>query len=133
TGEMNGHVVGNLLIVSLWEQLGDHVAALDWVGRLLGAGGGVRPMAVTPLDITAEVSGLAPTDPDALTTVRGQVAVATAAGSIESIALLPDELRPCPEAVDAVRDADLVVLGPGSWFTSVLPHLMVPSLRRALV
>jgi uncharacterized cofD-like protein len=90
-------------------------------------------MALTPLDITAEVSGLDPTDPDALTTVRGQVAVATAAGSIESIALLPDELRPCPEAVDAVRDADLVVLGPGSWFTSVLPHLRVPSLRRALV
>ena len=132
TGEMRGHVVGNLLIVSLWEQLGDHVAALDWVGRLLGARGRVLPMALTPLDITAEVSGLDPSRPDALTTVRGQVAVATADGTIESIALLPDELRPCPEAVEAVTDADLVVLGPGSWFTSVLPHLMVPSLRRAL-
>ncbi len=132
TGEMNGHVVGNLLIVSLWEQLGDHVAALDWVGRLLGARGRVLPMALTPLDITAEVSGLDPTDPEALTTVRGQVAVASSEGSIESISLLPAELRPCPEAVAAVRDADLVVLGPGSWFTSVLPHLMVPSLRRAL-
>jgi uncharacterized cofD-like protein len=60
------------------------------------------------------------------------VAVASSEGSIESISLLPAELRPCPEAVAAVRDADLVVLGPGSWFTSVLPHLMVPSLRRAL-
>jgi uncharacterized cofD-like protein len=89
-------------------------------------------MALTPLDITAEVSGLDPADPDGLTTVRGQVAVATADGTIESISLLPDELRPCPQAVEAVRDADLVVLGPGSWFTSVLPHLMVPSLRRAL-
>ncbi len=48
TGEMRGHVTGNLLIVSLWELLGDHVSALDWVGRLLGARGRVLPMALTP-------------------------------------------------------------------------------------
>ncbi len=133
TGEMNGHVTGNLLIVSLWELLGDHVAALDLVGRLLGARGRVLPMALTPLDITAEVSGIDPDDPLAHTTVRGQVAVATAPGVIESIALLPPDLTPCPEAVASVRDADVVVLGPGSWFSSVLPHLMVPALRQALV
>jgi uncharacterized cofD-like protein len=132
TGEMQGHVVGNLLIVSLWELLGDHVEALDWVGRLLGARGRVLPMALTPLDISAEVSGVDPAHPEALTTVRGQVAVATSAGTIESISLIPPDLRPCPEAVAAIREADLVVLGPGSWFTSVLPHLMVPSLREAL-
>jgi uncharacterized cofD-like protein len=133
TGEMNGHVVGNLLIVSLWEQLGDPVEALDWVGRLLGARGRVLPMALTPLDISAEVRGLDPADPRAMTTVRGQVAVATSAGSIESISLIPPDVRPCPEAVAAVRAADAVVLGPGSWFTSVLPHLMVPELREALL
>jgi uncharacterized cofD-like protein len=133
TGEMNGHVTGNLLIVSLWELLGDHVEALDWVGRLLGARGRVLPMALTPLDISAQVSGLDLADPLALTTVRGQVAVATSEGAIESISLLPPDLRPCPQAVDAVRDADLVVLGPGSWFTSVLPHLMVPALAEALI
>jgi uncharacterized cofD-like protein len=132
TGEINGHVTGNLLIVSLWELLGDHVAALDWVGRLLGARGRVLPMALTPLDITAQVSGLYADDRERLSTVRGQVAVATSEGRIESISLLPLDLRPCPEAVTAVRDADLVVLGPGSWFTSVLPHLMVPALADAL-
>ncbi|HEX5770738.1 MAG TPA: 2-phospho-L-lactate transferase CofD family protein, partial [Nocardioidaceae bacterium] len=57
-GDMRGHVVGNLLIVGLWELMGDHVRALDWVGRLLGAQGRVLPMAVTPMDITAEVRGL---------------------------------------------------------------------------
>jgi uncharacterized cofD-like protein len=133
TGEMNGHVTGNLLIVSLWEQLGDHVEALDWVGRLLGARGRVLPMALTPLDISARVSGLDPSDPAAVTTVRGQVAVASCHGTIESISLIPSDLRPCPQAAHAVREADLVVLGPGSWFTSVLPHLMVPPLREALV
>jgi uncharacterized cofD-like protein len=133
TGEMNGHVTGNLLIVSLWELLGDHVAALDWVGRLLGARGRVLPMALTPLDISAQVSGLDAEDPERLTTVRGQVAVATSAGTIEAISLLPENLRPCPEAAESVRAADMVVLGPGSWFTSVLPHLMVPPLREALI
>src|SRR3954464_1649681 len=108
TGEMHGHVTGNLLIVSLWELLGDHVAALDWVGRLLGARGRVLPMALSPLDITAEVSGLYPGDPERLSTVRGQVAVASSHGTIEAISLLPDDLRPCPEAADAVRASDLV-------------------------
>jgi uncharacterized cofD-like protein len=133
TGEMNGHVVGNLLIVSLWEQLGDHVEALEWVARLLGARGRVLPMALTPLDIRAEISGLDKGDPDALTTVRGQVAVASSPGTIESVSLIPPDPRPCLEAVSAVRESDLVVLGPGSWYTSVIPHLMVPPLREALV
>lgn len=132
-GEMNGHVVGNLLIVSLWEQLGDHVQALEWVGRLLGATGRVLPMALSPIDITADVRGLDPRDPELLTTVRGQVAVATTAGIISAIHLDPPEPVACPQTLEAVRTADWVVLGPGSWFTSVIPHLMVPELRDALV
>jgi uncharacterized cofD-like protein len=131
-GEMNGHVIGNLLIVGLWEQLGDPVAALDWVGRLLGTAGRVLPMALTPLDITAEVRGTDPADPARATTVRGQVQVATVEGVIDSIALDPPDPEPCPQAVEAVRAADWLVLGPGSWFTSVLPHLLVPRLRAAL-
>jgi len=133
TGEMHGHVTGNLLIVSLWELLGDHVLALDWVARLLGARGRVLPMALTPLDISAQVSGLHADDPERLSTVRGQAAVASSEGTIEAISLVPADPRPCPEAADAVRAADMVVLGPGSWFTSVLVHLMVPTLREALV
>jgi uncharacterized cofD-like protein len=88
-------------------------------------------MALTPMDITAEVTGLG--DDGERTTVRGQAAVATTEGRIVSIALDPPDVTACPEAVDAVREADWVLLGPGSWYTSVLPHLMVPDLRRALV
>lgn len=132
-GEMRGHVVGNLLIVSLWELFGDPVEALDWVGRLLGAQGRVLPMAVTPMDIHAEVLGLDPDDPARPTTVCGQVEVATTRGSIASIRLDPPDALACPEAVAAVRTADWVVLGPGSWYTSVIPHLEVPALHDALV
>ncbi len=137
TGEMQGHVVGNLLIVALWELLGEkgqgQVDGLDWVGRLLDARGRVLPMALTPMDITAEVLGHDPAYPDVVQVVRGQVEVATTPGRILGIQLDPAEPEACPEALDAIRYADWVVLGPGSWYSSVIPHLRVPELRRTLV
>ncbi|WP_407669742.1 gluconeogenesis factor YvcK family protein [Nocardioides sediminis] len=132
-GDMRGHVIGNLLIVGLWELMGDHVRALDWVGRLLGAQGRVLPMAITPMDITAEVRGLDAERPELTSTVRGQVEVATTEGDIVSVALDPPSPAACPESVEAIMAADWVFLGPGSWYTSVIPHLMVPRLREALV
>jgi uncharacterized cofD-like protein len=131
-GTLNNHAMGNLLIVTLWELLGDPVAGLDWVGRLLGARGRVLPMAAVPLDIEAAVLGIDPADPGTVSTVRGQVAVATTPGQVIGVQLVPDEPPACPQAVAAVRQADWVVLGPGSWFTSVLPHLLVPELSEAL-
>jgi uncharacterized cofD-like protein len=130
--ELAGHAVGNLLIVALWDLLDDTVAGLDWVGRLLGVGGRVLPMAAVPLDIVAEVVGADPARPDEVSTVRGQVECATTPGQVRSITLLPPDPPAVPEAVRAVLDADWVVFGPGSWFTSVLPHLLVPELASAL-
>jgi uncharacterized cofD-like protein len=131
-GDLGGHAVGNVLIVALWELLGDTVQGLDWVGRLLGAHGRVLPMAAVPLDLAAEVEGAEEGRPDEITTVRGQVACATTRGRVRSISLVPADPPACTEATEAVRAADWVVLGPGSWFTSVLPHLMVPQLAEAL-
>lgn len=130
-GGLHEHSMGNLLIVALWELLGDSVQGLDWVARLLGAKGRVLPMSVLPLDIEALVRD--PSAPgDDPSRVRGQVAVATTTGSVVHISLVPEDPPACPEAVGAVLDADWVVLGPGSWFTSVLPHLLVPDLASAL-
>jgi uncharacterized cofD-like protein len=131
-GPLAGHALGNLLIVALWDLHKDAVAGLDLVGRLLNARGRVLPMAAVPLEITAQVAGCDPDHPEEVSTVRGQYAVATTAGAVRSIALVPPEPPAAPETVEAVRDADWVVLGPGSWFTSVMPHLMVPALRNAL-
>ena len=127
-GELHEHSVGNLLIVALWELLDDSVLGLDWVARLLGVEGRVLPMSVVPLDIEAEVE----TGDGRVERVRGQVAVASTSGRVRSVSLLPPEPPACPEALAAVRAADWVVLGPGSWFTSVLPHLLVPDLAAAL-
>ena len=117
--------------MALWELLGDTVAGLDWVGRLLGARGRVLPMAAVPLAIEAEVVDTVDGE-ERTRTVRGQSHVATAAGQVRSVRLLPADPPGCPEAVEAVDAADWVVLGPGSWFTSVMPHLLVPELSAAL-
>jgi uncharacterized cofD-like protein len=131
-GTLHDHAMGNLLIVTLWELLGDPVSGLDWVGRLLGARGRVLPMASVPLDIEATVEGIDPSRPLEVSTVRGQVAVATTVGRVLGVRLIPEHPPACPPAVVAVDEADWVVLGPGSWFTSVLPHLFVPQLAAAL-
>src|SRR5215470_11089397 len=75
-----GHTVGNVLIVALWELLGDTVEGLDWVGRLLGANGRVLPMAAVPLDLAAEVEGADPDRPGEVSIVHGQVACASTTG-----------------------------------------------------
>jgi uncharacterized cofD-like protein len=132
-GELHGHAVGNLLIVALWELLDDPVAGLDWMGRLLRAKGRVLPMASVPLDIVAEVRGADPAAPEAISKVRGQVACAKTPGQVLSVSLIPEDPPASPEALRAVEEADWIIFGPGSWFTSVLPHLKVPELARALV
>jgi uncharacterized cofD-like protein len=131
-GDLHDHAVGNLLIVALWELLGDSVEGLDWMARLLGAQGRVLPMSLVPLDIEAVMEIDEADGGGGVATVRGQVAVATSPGRVVHLGLVPDRPPACPEAVVAVRDADWVVLGPGSWFTSVIPHLLVPELAEAL-
>src|SRR5215471_16052344 len=132
-GGLGGHAVGNVLIVALWELLGDTVQGLDWVGRLLGAHGRVLPMAAVPLDLVAGVEGADPDRPGEITLVRGQVACASTTGRVRSVSLIPANPPACPQAIAAVTTADWVVFGPGSWFTSILPHLMVPELAEALI
>lgn len=134
SGELDNHAMGNLLIVALWELLGDEVEGLDWVGRLLGARGRVLPMASVPLVVEADVRHPATAgDPEpVLETVVGQSKVAVTEGRIEQLRLLPADPPASPEAVQAVLDADWVVLGPGSWYSSVLVHLLVPALADAL-
>jgi uncharacterized cofD-like protein len=133
TGPLAGHAVGNLVLAGLSETTTGIVEALDLVGKLVGARGRVLPASTTPLEIVAEVVGLDPDDPHAVTQVVGQVAVATTAGTVCAVRLHPEDPPACAEAVQAVLDADFVVLGPGSWFTSVLTHLLVPDLRAALI
>ncbi|MGY4708661.1 uridine diphosphate-N-acetylglucosamine-binding protein YvcK [Mycolicibacterium sp. CBM1] len=131
SGGLAGHPIGNLILAGLNEVLADPVAALDELGRILGVKGRVLPMCPIALQIEADVAGLE-TDPRMSRVIRGQVAVATTPGKVRRVRLLPGDPPATRQAVDAIMAADLVVLGPGSWFTSVIPHVLVPGLTEAL-
>jgi len=127
-GPLDGHAVGNLLLAALWDRDEDPVAGLDRVGALLKVVGRVLPMAAVPLDIEATF-----TTSIGRINVRGQVEVATTKGKLESLRLLPENPAARSEALAAISQADVITMGPGSWISSVLPHLMVPAQREAIV
>ncbi|VEG54538.1 Uncharacterised protein family UPF0052 [Mycolicibacterium aurum] len=131
SGALAGHPIGNLMLAGLNEVLADPVAALDELGRILGLKGRVLPMSPVGLEIEADVVGL-DSDPRLSRSIRGQVAIATTVGKVRRVRLLPPDPPATHQAIDAIMHADLVVLGPGSWFTSVIPHVLVPQLVTAL-
>ena len=121
-GELEGHALGNLILVGLTETLGSFPAALDEAGRLLGAVGRVLPATVEPVTLKAELAD---------SEVEGQVAVANSHG-IRRIELVPADAVATPAAVEAIAAADQIVYAPGSLYTSVMPVLCVPELRSAV-
>jgi uncharacterized cofD-like protein len=126
-GDLNGHAMGNLLLASMWNAGDDPVVALDRVGQLLKVIGRVLPMASVALDI----EGTFNTSTGRIV-VRGQKEVATAKGHIESLRIIPEDPPARDEALNAIADADWITMGPGSWFSSVIPHLLVPAQLEAL-
>jgi uncharacterized cofD-like protein len=133
TGVLAGHPVGNLMLTGLAEMhAGDTTRALDDLGELLGCCGRVLPMADVPLDLVARVDTTDPDDPERARTIRGQSAIAATPGRVREILLSPPDPPVHPAVLEAIAAADVVSLGPGSWYTSVLPHLLVPRLRSAL-
>lgn len=126
-GDLNGHAMGNLLLASMWNAGDDPVVALDRVGQLLKVIGRVLPMASVALDI----EGTFNTSTGRIV-VRGQKEVATAKGHIQSLRIIPEDPPARVEALDAISDAEWITMGPGSWFSSVIPHLLVPAQLQAL-
>ena len=126
-GALNGHAVGNLLLAALWDRDEDPVVGLDRVAALLKVVGRVLPMASSPLDIEAtfENAGVSQR-------VKGQVQVATALGKLKSLQLVPDNPTALPVALESIEKAQWITVGPGSWFSSVLPHFLVAQQREAL-
>ena len=136
-GDLAGHPVGNLMLVALMEELQDPIAALDRMADLLQVRGRVLPMCCEPVDLIARLTTQDSQDISSSAStgfeVRGQVAVAATPGRVVSVAIEPEEPKPCEQALTAIAEADYIVMGPGSWFSSVLPHLLVPHVRDALV
>lgn len=123
SGDLEGHALGNLLIAGLANVTGDFGRGLDLAADLLGAIGRVVPATSVPVVLKAEISG---------EEVLGQVAVSETAGVINSVSIVPPDAAVPDEALEAIADADQVVLGPGSLYTSVLAVAAVPGIRAAL-
>lgn len=121
-GELAGHALGNLVLAGLVGATGDLVRAVDEAARLLGAAGRVLPATTEPVVLKADAVG---------GEVAGQVAVSQAS-QIRSVSLVPGDAGPPPAAIEAILDADQVVIGPGSLYTSVLAAAAVPELARAI-
>jgi uncharacterized cofD-like protein len=126
-GSLNGHAMGNLLLASMWNAGDDPVVALDRVGQLLKVVGRVLPMSAVALDI----EGTFNTSTGRIV-VRGQKEVATAKGHIQSLRIIPEDPPARTESLDAIAEAEWITMGPGSWFSSVIPHLLVPAQLDAL-
>ena len=123
-GGLDGHSLGNLALVAMIEQAGgDVLAAMERAAQLLDCRGRVWPCTTDDVTLVAAIDG---------TEVEGQVAVATTEGRDRRVWLEPEEPQACPLAMEAIDEADLVVLGPGSLFTSIIPNLLVPGIAEAL-
>lgn len=123
SGALTGHTVGNLVIAALTEMKGDFAEAVAAAGRMLGCEGRVYPATSEMVTLMAQVrSGV----------VRGQVSVAQTKDPIQALFLEPRSPRANRDAVRAILDADQVVLGPGSLFTSLIATILVPGIKTAL-
>ena len=123
-GGLGGHAVGNLLIAAMTAvEGGDFEEGIRQMNRVLAVRGQVLPATATPLILHAELADG--------TVIDGQSAIARAP-SIARAWITPTDVRASEDALAAIADADLIVLGPGSLYTSLLPSLLLPEIRDAV-
>lgn len=124
SGELKGHSLGNLMLAGLAEVRGGFPEALVMIEDLLNCEGRVLPATTDRVSLVAE------TDEGR---IAGQVAIANAGVLIRKVRLEPPAPRAHPAVIDAIAGCDQIILGPGSLYTSVLPPLVVPEIREAVV
>jgi uncharacterized cofD-like protein len=124
---LNGHCFGNLFISALAGVTGSSERAILEAGRVLAVRGRILPSTLEDVTLVADLL-----DTAGLTRVQGESAIPKAGQPIDRVFLRPDRVRAYPGAVRAILDADLIIAGPGSLFTSILPNLLVQDIRQAI-
>lgn len=128
-GELQGHAFGNLLLAALSGITGSFDEALVAAGRVLAVSGRVFPSTLAEVTLIAQVSTF---ESACLIRVEGESSIPKAGGHIERLSLEPPSVPAYPPSVQAILQADAVVIGPGSLYTSILPNLLVADIARAL-
>ena len=122
--ELSGHSLGNLIIAALTSITGDFVHAVKELSKVLNVRGQVLPSANQSVVLHAEMEDGS--------IVSGESKIPCSGKKIKRVFLTPEVIQPLPETLTAIQEADLIVIGPGSLYTSILPNLMVPGLGEAV-
>ncbi|HVF56679.1 MAG TPA: uridine diphosphate-N-acetylglucosamine-binding protein YvcK [Pyrinomonadaceae bacterium] len=116
-GHLGGHSFGNLFLAALTEVTGDFVEAVRLSSEVLASKGRIYPATLNDVRLVAELEDG--------TEVRGETRITASCAAIRHLRLEPERCLPLPEALNAIRAADLITIGPGSLYTSILPNLLV--------
>lgn len=123
-GGLAGHSLGNLILAAMKDITGDFVTGIKELSRVLAVRGRVLPAAEQAIVLSAELMDG--------TIVSGESQIPKSGGRIKRVFIDPPDVEPLPEALDAIREADAIVIGPGSLYTSILPNLVVPRIAEAI-
>ena len=121
---LSGHSMGNLLLAAMASMTGDFYKGIKEISRVLNVRGHIYPIANHSMNLHAEM--------DDGTVVTGESSIPKQGKKIKRIFVSPTPVQPLPEAVDAIKDADLIVISPGSLYTSILPNVIIPEIGQAL-
>lgn len=118
------HTVGNILLTALFQITGDYVLAIRQLSKVLNVKGTILPVAQKPLTLCALM------DDDSV--VCGETNITSAKKTIKKMFLKEDNIEATPEVLDAIEEADMIVFGPGSLYTSIIPNVIVPNVMEAI-
>jgi uncharacterized cofD-like protein len=124
SGELGGHSFGNLFLAALTEVTGDFVEAVRLSSEVLASKGHIYPATINDVRLVAELEDGR--------IVRGETQISASHSPIRRLRLEPEECLPLPEALGAIRAADIITVGPGSLYTSILPNLLVSQVASAI-
>lgn len=124
TGELEGHNFGNLFLAALTAITGDFAAAVQTSSQILATRGRIFPATIADCTLAAEMEDG--------TTVRGETRISASKSRIAELRLEPDTADPLPETLEAIASADLITLGPGSLYTSLITNVLVRGIPEAL-
>ncbi|MEH7247649.1 YvcK family protein [Neobacillus niacini] len=124
SNELSGHSLGNLILAAMTSITGNFVHAIQEMSKVLNVRGKVLPAANQSVVLHAEMEDG--------TVVSGESKIPFSGKKIKKVFLTPEVITPLPESIQAIRQADLIIIGPGSLYTSILPNLLVPRLGEEL-
>jgi uncharacterized cofD-like protein len=124
SGELGGHSFGNLFLAALSEITGDFAEAVRLSSEILASKGHIYPATMADVRLTAELADGS--------IVRGETNIGRVGKSIKRLRLEPANCQPLPETLAAIADADVITVGPGSLFTSLLPPILVDGVAEAI-